>query len=261
MTHILRIITFMITYVIGAQQTPIEALFEKKINLEQKKFISIESLSSYHYIKNNALYKKKNNTITTYSNIQLGNIYSANSFNPLKINLFYKDLNTVIILDNRLAEITKIDFNTLKPYKNTSKITTGPDNTIWLFNQDLQQLELYDYKNNTTRAITRPVKDEPLDLKSNYNYCYLLTINYLYVYNYFGILINKYENRGYTKIQECNDNIILQKKNKLYYLSSTNKKITPITTPNFLINQFFVTNKSLYLYNNKSLQEFHLKIK
>ena len=66
--------------------------------------------------------------------------------------MFYKDFNTVVILDNRLAEIYKIDFNTKQPYKNVSHITTGYDNALWLFNSDLQILELYDYKADKVRA-------------------------------------------------------------------------------------------------------------
>lgn len=259
MSTFFRLLTFVLSISTYAQN--IEAVFIKQVNLKNKTVVGLETLNSFFFIDNNTLHKKKDNLLMTYSNLQLGAIYSVNTFNPLKINVFYKDLNTVIILDNRLAEIYRIDFNTVQLYKNVTKITTGPDNTLWLFNQDLQQLELFDYKNNTTRAITRPVRNEALDLKSNYNYCFLLTKNHLYIYNYFGILVDKYDNKGYNKIEECNDNVILQKKNNLYYLSNTNKNITPIKTPTFLINQFFVTNKSLYLYNNESLQEFHLKIK
>ena len=68
--------------------------------------------------------------------------------NSLKINLFYQDMNSVVILDNRLAEIFKINFNTITTYKNVSHISTGNDNTIWLYNQDTNELEVYDYLNN-----------------------------------------------------------------------------------------------------------------
>ncbi len=256
----LCLLTLVFSFSTFAQTAPVETTFTNKVNLKNTTLVGLESLNSFFYIKNNALHKKKENQTISYSNIQLGNIYSAHVFNPLKINVFYKDLNTVIILDNRLAEISKIDFNAIQSYKNVTKVSTGPDNTIWIFNQDTQQLELYDYKNNITRAVTRPVSNTPLDLKSNYNYCYLLTKKHIYIYNYFGSLVNKYDNTGYTSIQEYNDNLIIKDDKKLYFLNSNSKSISPINTPYFLINQFFVTNKSLYLYNNESLQEFHLKI-
>ncbi|WP_298551702.1 hypothetical protein [uncultured Algibacter sp.] len=241
-------------------QESIETKFIKKFNLNADTLVSVDDFGTSYYLKNNVIYKKTNDNSITYSNLQLGTLYSANTFNPLKINLFYKDFNTVIILDNRLAEIFKIDFNTLSSYKNVSHISTGHDNTIWIFNQDIQKLELFDYKTRTTRAQTVPVQSTVLDLKSNYNFCWLLTEKYLYTYNYFGSLLKKVKNSGFTTLVESNENIILKKANSLFYIKKESYKITPITTSNLLINQFFVTNETLYIYNNKILQQFQLKI-
>lgn len=255
----LRFTLLLLTFSICAQE-PIETLLIKQIDIEADVLIGLDNFETLFYINNNVFNKKNTQSTISYSNLQLGDIYSANAFNSLKINIFYKDFNTAAILDNRLAEIYKIDFNNLQPYKNVSRITTGPDNTIWIFNQDSQQLELYDYKTNTIRAKTLPINSSVLDLKSNYNYCFLLTTDYLYVYNYFGSLITKHKNSGFTAITENNENIILKKENKLFYLKNNTKDVVPIATPNFLINQFFVTNESLYIYHNKSLQQFQLKI-
>lgn len=240
-------------------QETIETSFIKKTGLKADTFISSNNFETLYYIKNNALYNQSSNNTLSYSNIQLGNITSANTFNSLKINIFYKDFNTAVILDNRLAEIFKIDFNTIKPYKSISHVSTGHDNTLWVFNQDTQQLELYDYKANTTRAQTLPIKSNVLDIKSNYNYCWLLTEEALLIYNYFGSLIQKTKNTGYTSICESNGNLILKKDNSLFYLKKGTENMVPISTSNLLINQFFVTNETLYIYNNKILQQYQLK--
>jgi hypothetical protein len=241
-------------------QKPIETTSIKKTDIVFDKLVAIDNFGTIFYLKDDVILKKVENTLITYNNLQLGNIASANAFNPLKINLLYKDFNTVIILDNRLAEIFKIDFNSLIPYKNVTHISTGHDNTIWVFNQDLQKLELFDYKSRTSRAQTVPVQSSVLDLKSNYNFCWLLTENYLYKYNYFGSLVKKIKNIGYTELAETNGDIILKKENKLLYNKKNTDNIFPIKTGNLLINQFFVTNETLYIYNSEFLQEFQLKI-
>ena len=241
-------------------QKPIETQALSNTPLDADTLVSLDNFGTTYFIKNDVFYKKTSTNNITYNNVQLSNLYSANAFNPLKINLFYKDFNTVIILDNRLAEIYKVDFNALTPYKNVTHISTGHDNTIWLFNQDLQKLEVFDYKTNTTRAQTVPVNSPVLDLKSNYNFCWLLTKNYLFIYNYFGSLIQKIQNNGYTNMVESNGNIILKKDNSLFYLKKNQDQIIPIETPNLLIKQFFVTNETLYIYNTKILQQFQLKI-
>ncbi|MEC3907646.1 hypothetical protein VOI54_11500 [Tamlana sp. 2201CG12-4] len=241
-------------------QESAEVTFINKTTLKAETLIAVDNFGTAYYIKNDVFYKKNVSKTITYNNLQLGELHSVNAFNPLKINLFYKDFNTVIILDNRLAEIFKIDFNLIAPYRNITTISTGHDNTIWIFNQDSQQLELFDYKTRTSRTQTVPIQSSVLDVKSNYNYCWLLTEKYLYMYNYFGRLIKKVENNGYTALAESNENIFFKKENSLFYLKKNSDTILPIKTPNLLINAFFVTNETLYIYNDETLQQYQLKI-
>lgn len=198
-------------------------------------------------------------TTVTYANFQLGKLSSANVFNPLKINLFYKNFNTAVILDNRLAELQHIDFNVIEPYRYVTFISTGYDNTLWLYNQDLQLLELYDYRANTTRIKTVPIQGEVLDLKSDYNNCYLLTEDFLYVYTYFGNLEAKYPNKGFSKMAFSEAHIVLLGDNGYYFYSKKRNEILPIQGLDLLINQFLVTNETLYLYRDNLLFRYQLK--
>ncbi|PQV48354.1 hypothetical protein CLV33_105210 [Jejuia pallidilutea] len=252
---------FLFYFSIGAQES-IEIVPLKNSTLKADSVIGIDNFGTIFYTKTNTIYKKDNDTTISYNNLQLGKLTSANSFNPLKINLFYQALNTVIVLDNRLAEIFKIDFNTINNYKNVSHVSTGYDNTIWIFNQDTQLLEVFDYKTRTTKAQTlKPVDSPILDLKSNYNYAYLLTEDALLVYNYFGSIVNTLKNDGYTDIVENNEGLYLKKNNSLFYLAEDSKAFMPVKTYNILIPQFFVTNETLYIYADETLQEFQIKTK
>ena len=246
---------------IGAQES-IEISHIKTSKVKAEKVVGIDNFGTIFFTNQNTIYKKNRDTAISYNNLQLGKLTTANSFNPLKINLFYQELNTVIILDNRLAEIFKIDFNFISNYKNVSHVSTGYDNTIWIFNQDTQLLEVFDYKTRTTKAQTlKPIDNPILDLKSNYNYAYLLTENNLLVYNYFGSIVKKIKNDGYTEIVENNEGIFLKKENTLFYLSRDASSVVPIKTDNILIPQFFVTNETLYIYGDETLHEFQIKTK
>lgn len=259
MKHLLYIL-FFLTATCFSQETR-NTSFIKKIKLSADSFIGIDAFNALYYTKNNILIKTDGKKEITYSNIQLGHITSANVFNPLKINLFYQAFNTVIILDNRLAEVSKIDFNNNKNYKNVTHVSTGSDTTIWVFNQDLQQLELYDYKTNSTRATTQPVQSAVLDFTSNYNASWLLTKNFLYKYNYFGSLVYKIKNEEFLSISESNENIVIKKGSRLLYLSKNSENIEEIQIPNLLIKQFFLTNGILYIYDGEFLYHYQLKSK
>ncbi|WP_400074829.1 hypothetical protein [Winogradskyella sp. R77965] len=253
-------ILFLFGY-LGAAQQQIKASIKDSTKLKAKNVFGVDTFGTLYYATENyAFHKKERDTTITYTNFQLGEITSANTFNPLKINLFYQDFNTVVILDNRLAEIYKIDFNVIQPYKNVSFISTGFDNTIWVFNQDLQQLELYDYKTNKVRLKTVPVQSGVIDLKSDYNNCYMLTENYLYIYNYFGSLIAKHKNSGYEKMAFSKGHLVLKKENQLHILSKNTSEIELVEHPKMLINQFLVTNETLYIYDDEILRRYQLKL-
>lgn len=239
----------------------ITAILKDSTKIEAKSIFGIDNFGTLYYTtENNSFHKKTKDTIITYANFQLGEITSVNTFNPLKINLFYKDFNTVVILDNRLAEISKVDFNTSQPYKNVSFVSSGFNNMLWLFNQDFQYLELYDYSSKKIKLKTVPVQSEVLDLKSDYNYCYLLTKNHLYVYSYFGSLIRKIENTGYESLAFNEAHLVLKKDESLFILEKNDSKIHPISHPKMLIKQFLVTNETVYIYHKNLLRQYQLKI-
>ena len=252
------ILLLILLPVFGLAQETTQATFVSHSSFEADEVIAINNFDEIFYIKNNAFVVGRKLGSLEYSNVQLGRITSANAFNPLKINLFYIDFNTVIILDNRLAEIFKIDFNKTQLYRNVTHISTGSDNTIWIYNQDTQQLELFDFKTNQTRATTLPITSKALNLKSNYNVCWLLTQDYLYKYNYFGSLLFKIKNNGYTSLLESNGDIYLKKVNELFYLKKETENVEQIKTPKLLIKQFLVTNETLYIYDEEFLHKYQL---
>ena len=154
----------------------------------------------------------------------------------------------------------QLNFNTISSYKNVSHVSTGNDNTIWIYNQDTSELEVYDYLNNKTRVKTLPIAENVLDITSNFNFCWLLTQDNLYCYNYFGSLVYKIPNTGYTKIKENNDNIILKRENALHFLKKNTTIIEALNLDELLINQFLLTNETLYIYDSNKLHSYQLKI-
>ena len=253
-------ILFLISFSTFGQET-IETNFVSKTSLEADKVIGIDNFGTVYLIKKNTLYKIEDKKNYSYSHVQLGKITSVNSFNPLKVIVFYEDFNTSFILDNRFAEIIKIDFNSLEYYKNVSFVSAANDNALWVFNEDIQQLELFDYKSNKNRATTLPIESKVLDLKSNYNYAWLLTEKFLYKYNYFGSMVYKIENSGYTSLVENNDRIYVVRDNRLSFFNEIENSFQLIETPELLVKQFLVTNETLYLYDSIFLHKFQLNTK
>ncbi|WP_299777087.1 hypothetical protein [uncultured Formosa sp.] len=239
-------------------QNTIQVSIKQTSPLLVSSFIDTDAFETNYYINHNEFSKQTATQTLHYSNLQLGTISSANTFNPLRLNLFYKNFNTVMILDNRLSEIYKLDFNTITPYRSVSQISTGYDSTIWIFNDNTLQLELFDYKTNGLRAASTPINSEVLDIVSNYNWCWLLTKDFIYQFNYVGSLVKKIKNEGFTKLDESGENLVLQKENELFYLKKGTTSFVKLNLPDLLIKQFLLTNQTLYIYDLKNLNQFHL---
>lgn len=239
-------------------QVSVTAKFISKEELKVDRIVDIDNFGTTYYINNSTFYLQTKNKTINYSNVQLGKITSANAFNPLKINLFYKDFNSVIVLDNRLAEIVKVDFNFLQPFRNLTHVSTANNNAVWLFDQNTQQLELFDYISRKTIAKTLPIDDTIIDITSNYNFCWLISNAFIYAYNYFGSLIYKIPNNGYTSIKVSHENLFLLKENQLFYKAKNTNKVEAIKLPQLLINQFLVTNETLYIYDHEFLYQYQL---
>lgn len=125
----------------------------------------------------------------------------------------------------------------------------------------LTKTELFDFKTHDIRATSMPVQSKVLDLKSNYNYSWLLTEDFLYTYNYVGSTLSKIKNDNFIKIAKTNGNLIIQTTKGLCFMTKDSAQIAPIELPDLSIKQFLVTNESLYIYTDETLHHFQLKIK
>ncbi|WP_455169639.1 hypothetical protein [Aegicerativicinus sediminis] len=194
-----------------------------------------------------------------FSNIGLGNISSADIFNPLKILLFYSNFNTVLLLDNRLTEIQKIDFNTISPYRTITHVSSAAKNSFWYFNQENQRAELFDYRSNTVIAQTLPIQAEVVSMDSDYNYCHLLTKDFILCYNYQGSLLKKIPNKDYNQIVAHNEEIYLSNGKDIDMVKENELINLSLKIKDLLIKRFYLTDETLYIYDGEKLHQFQIK--
>ena len=96
-----------------------------------------------------------------------------------------------------------------------------------------------------------------IDMKSNYNYLWVLTDKYLYKINYNGLIIFKKENIiGLTKIGFYKNDILLSNESELYHLENNKELFTKIKLEKLFIKDFFVINETLYIYDKDHLNKY-----
>lgn len=227
--------------------------------LQTDRFFGADSFGNLYYSQKGTLYKKTAQQTYSFFALGLGDIESIDLLNPLKITLFYKDFNTAVILDNRLSEVQRVNFNTKNTFRVATFITTGIERNLWVFNTDLQRLELYNYAEDASKAVTQPVNKKIIAQVSNYNYCWLYTEGgELLQYNVYGSPTDVFYLENAQHFQSFRDGLIFVKENQLYFYSPRFKDVFPLHETQQAFNSFFITESALYLYHNNQLFIYQL---
>ncbi len=228
------------------------------VPFKASKFIGVDAYKNTYYINESVLHKQGPEGEFIFNDFQLGSISSVDIINPLKIVLFYEDTNTVVLLDNMLNEIERINFNNLSEFINISTATNAGNNRLWIFNIDLQQLELYNYRSNSKIIVSLPIEGKLVSQASNFNYCYLLTENKLFSFNIYGSLLSEIEARGFSLIKQQGNSKVGLKENAVFWHSKNSFEPLKLPISENNIKDLFLTKEFLYIYDGKSILTFSI---
>lgn len=231
-----------------------------KTPLEKVKFIGVDKYGSLYTVQKNQLIKKAKDQTYNFSAIGLGTLTSVDILNPLKLVLYYENVNIVILLDDRLNEMNRIDFNTINDFKTTGFVTKAEKDNLWIFNVDNRELEVFDYKQKRVLYNTQPVEGKILSQKSNFNFCWILTDKKLSQYNAYGSLTYEIPVENISDISYYNKYILAKSQNKLMLLHEKEHLFYPINISEIDIAEFYSADENLYIYDGNFLYKFALKL-
>lgn len=233
----------------------------KESPLKADTFIGADNFQNLYYTSRNTLYKKDSKEVIEFAALNLGEITSVDLINPLKLIVFYRESNTVVVLDNTLAEIRRINFSTIENFRNVSQATNAGDRRLWIFNTDIQRLELFDYNQNKVITEFPPTLLPALELTSNFNVSWVKTKNTIDSYTVYGSLINSYPTEEQIhNITEYKDHIFVISDEKLHYKEKNTKEFTPIEIPEIKVKQFSIKAEILYIYDGQFLTSYRLNL-
>jgi hypothetical protein len=168
-----KIIAWFIIFICWTANSQSQSITVSKINTithEMDDFVGFDGLGNYFFIKNNVLYKQTSTELLQYQNLLLGKIDKVDLVNPLKVVVFYKAFNTVVVLDNLMNEIQRIDFSSPEIEIIASATGISSRNKLWVFNVLNQQIGLYDLNSNTYQNLGVPIKNEIDVYQTDFNY-------------------------------------------------------------------------------------------
>lgn len=232
------------------------------IKLDADSFIGFDGFNNCFYTKNNILYKKVDTTLLQYQNLGLGKISSVDILNPLKVVLFYEEFNSVIILDNQLNEIQKIEFSKLETPILASAIGMSGQNKLWVFNSLNQQIGLFDLSLNQLQIIGNPLKDGMNFYQTNFNYFQFIDKNNLWnTYTIFGRFFQSGTVEEHTQIQFVDDKKYFFVANEVLFLKDvTSNKIYEIEIVEKSFKKFYYKDQILSIFTNEGIMNYKITL-
>ena len=245
---------FVFTNLIFSQNSVLlDKISSEKIMYTEKK-IHIDMMNNTYYLSKSELSKNKN---LFFSDFSLGEISTVDLFNPLKLMLWYKNYNTMVVLDNFLNEIVRVNFNNINDPNEISHVSTSNENTIWVFDQLSMKIKKFDYiENSFVKGIEVLLKENIIDMNSNYNFLWVITKNHFYKINYNGAIISESKNLGFNKVNFFKNNLLLSGSNNIYLFNIEDSIFQKINSEKLFIKDFFVINETLYIYDEDFLNKY-----
>jgi hypothetical protein len=253
------VIFFLFTSALIAQN--VIATFEHSQTLDADYFIGKDPLENIYYVKNNTLFKKSEKLTLNYQNPNLGRLSSVDITNLFKIILFYKDFNTVVILDNNLnPHIAEIGLQQI----NYSLVSFASENNVWLYSTENNSLELFDYQLNQTRITSQPLYFYHTDfiateILSTNQYVYLVGQEGILVFNQYGSFMSFESKTQFSDLKIWGKERVIKKNNDLFLIKEEDKAI--FLDKQVTIKDFYFSTNTLMIFDGKQLMQFKLEQK
>ena len=254
-------ITFLNFYCLYvSSQNEIPALKLETIKLECDIFLGFDNQQNSYFIKENVLIKKSPTKHFQYNNLSLGKITNVDFQNPLEIVIFYKNFNTVVLLDNQLNEIKKIDFNLKSIPINLEAVALSSQNQIWIYDSISSKIGLYNVNTDTFKWISTMLENPISYYESDYTHFYWTDINLnLYRISIYGTIeklgiLPKFDAIQLTK----NGNSIYKTDDKLYYYNLTSKSSSKIAIDEKIISKFFFRDGILSIFTQNEITNYKI---
>ena len=241
-------------------QELISSTKQNSIKIECEIFLGFDNQQNKYSIKNNILTKNSETITYQYNNLGLGKITRVDFQNPLQIVIFYKNFNTVVLLDNQLNEIKKIDFNLKSTPVTLEAVALSSQNQIWIYDSISSKIGLYNVNTYAFKWISTMLENPISYYESDYTHFYWTDVNLsLYRISIYGtieklVILPKFEAIQLTK----SNNLIYQIEHQLYYYDLTSKSSSKIAIDEKIISKFFFGDGILSIFTQNEITNYKI---
>lgn len=260
MQKIVKIVILLLAFSSFGQQKNIEINLIETLKTQAQSFVGRDAFNNIYTISDNEFKKENDLTKMHYRNVALAKIAQVDLQNPLQVVLFYKLMNSVVVLDSQLNETLKVDFSESNPELLPLWVSLSSQNRLWLFDQTTQKLGLYDYQKKIFHPIS-VIFEKPIRFsQSDYNYFYWAdNDNNLFASNIYGKINFLGKLPAFEEMQIISSKQILLKNDEilsLYDLEKETSQILPLTEKS--IKSFCYKEQILAIFTDNEIRKYKI---
>lgn len=214
-----------------------------------------------YYLENNTLYKINEKELLEYKNLSFGKISGIDIKNPFQILVIYNDFHTIVLLDNFLNEIRKIDFFNSFNGLMIEYIATSAGNKLWIKEKNNNLFYLFDVKKLHLQILNTPIIDKIIKIDSDFNWIYFLdNQNKLFQMNVFGntqLLSELYKKIDDFKVYK--NNLFYKIDFKIFQMNLNSKKENLIFESENKIENFCIIDNEIIVLSNGKFNKINLR--
>lgn len=241
-------ILFMLVFLL-----PSKFMLVKKIEADAR-YIRTDNFGQLYIYANNSLYKynKQGVLLNEFNNQMQGTITGIDVSDPYILMLFYKDLNQIVFLDDKLSPIgSPLRFDELGLFS-VSTACKSKQFAIWIYDRFNNRLIQYGFN---PKAILREINLDPLGMvneivfmRESGNYLVLNTGRELLVFDQFGSFIKSIEAKTEKNFQLQNKRVVYFKNNR-FITKSIELDKTDSLAVDFIpdVDNALIEGKQLYI--------------
>lgn len=260
-----RLAFFLLSLLLtGARAQDIQTSLVSETALDAEQFVGADELGNLFYMQNQVFYRKSGQRIFSFSNVDLGAITTVDVGNPFKILLFYRDFNSVIILDNNLNELSqRLDFTDETQFNNVLFVGNSSQNNIWLYADD-NKLHLYNYETLSEELQTQAMtfyqnSFRALSLASTFKHVWIQSETEALEFNEYGNYVRTYPIAGAEQIFPFQKGILVLKDGSFEYFFEEQRRMVELDYKGYMKN-VSVSGSSLFVYDGKKVSQYQLRL-
>lgn len=236
------------------------AVVKEVLSIDANKYFGFDTYNNYYYSKQDVLYRTNHFTTIEYQNPALGKIERVDFYNPLMVVVFYKDFNSVILLDNQFNEITKISFSNIINPILVSNVGISGQNELWFFDELTQKIGLINIKSKKINFISNVLPCGIIESFANYNYFSFIDQCFdVYTINRYGKITKNSKVEKFDELLICNENtIVYNYQSKMYVFNIKNSTFRELNIDAKPVKDYYYQDGILSIFTGTEIVNYKL---